>query len=333
MRGIALLLIAGLFAGFIYLVYQNDPTVQHGQALFQVQGTPKPGVYALILGALDAQSTAAAANAQAYSAGQTANQLYAASTAQAIEYARQQEDQNLRLTAAAAQITEQAGATTTAQAWALVEWTATAASNRATAEASQTAIAAQYTQIAIEQDIRSTQVAADYLANTLRRAQERDEATNQFLAWAPYLVSSLAIVAVIGLIIIGAIKYYRTPVVIQRDQRGDIGAMVGNNGVVWDLDRVIGGVLQLDQRGVNAPLLAAPDAQERHTARDQAVDLATRGLPGQMPQLQRGSRSASAPRMPGTPNYKIYVEPEQPPQLVADSALMNILETQWREVK
>lgn len=325
MRAIVLLILAGCFAYFIYWVSLQDPNVQ---AASSVQ---KPGLYSLIVGAMDAQSTASAANAQAYQANQTANQYYAAATAQVSDFEREERAAQAQRTAIAADATAQAGSTSTAQAWAMVEWTATADASKATAQASQTAIAAQYTQVAIEQDIRSTQVAAEYLANTLRRAQEREEATNKFQAWMGYALVVIVGAALLLVLAIVTIKYWRTPVVIQRDLRGDIGALVGNNGAVWDMDRVIGGVVQQLKAGVTAPMLNEPDQQERHTARDQAVDLATRGLPGQMPPLQRNNKTA--PKLPGAPNYKIYVEPQQPPELAADTALMQILEAQWREAK
>lgn len=334
MKALLLLLLLGLVCYGLYQLSLVDPAVSAQPALFapQVQDTPRPGVFGLLVGALDAQSTASAARAQAYAADQTANQLYAASTVEANEAARQERAAQAQRTAIAADATAEAGSTVTAQAWAMVGWTATADAAESTAQAHYTAAAALWTQTAIAQNISSTQVAAAYLANTLRRAEIREEATNAVIAWLPYGLTLLAAIAVVMFGTVAGIKFWRSPVVIPRDARGDIGAMVNNNGSIVDLDRVFGGVLQLGQAGVASPQFVPQDVQERHDARDQAVDLATRGLPGQVPLPQR-QPSRPAARMPGAPNYRIYIAPEQPPQLLEDPSLAQVLEAQWKEVK
>lgn len=317
---LAVILICAAVYGLISLSSCDPGTVQRNAA-------PGSSIYDLALGGLNAQSTARAAD-------QLANQFYAAQTAQVEEIARQAAATQVVRTEIAAQATAEANSTATAQAWALIGWTATADAAESTAEAAQTAQAGEATRTAVAQDAHSTAVAAEYLAATLRQAQRRNEATNTVLAWAPYAAAGLLALSMLILGALGAIKYWRSPVVIQRDARGDMPALVGNHGQVLDLDRVIGGVVQLLPSGATAPMLASPEAQERHTARDQAVDLATRGLPGQQIPTQRANRAASPGPLPGTPpNYRIYLEPEQPPQLLQDPQLLAALDGQWKEIK
>ncbi|MFN3762243.1 MAG: hypothetical protein ACK4WK_03455, partial [Anaerolineae bacterium] len=61
----------------------------------------------------------------------------------------------------------------------------------------------------------------------------------------------------------------------------------GGGETVIDPDRSFGPVLEIRPQGVSQPQLAPPEAQAQVTARDQAVDLMSRGLPGQAARKRR----------------------------------------------
>ncbi len=69
---------------------------------------------------------------------------------------------------------------------------------------------------------------------------------------------------------------------VPRDARGDAPVLLldqrGGNFVILDPDRAFGPATVVGET-VTQPALAAPELQERTTARDQAIDLASRGVP------------------------------------------------------
>jgi hypothetical protein len=339
-RGCSPVLMIILFAGVaygLYLLSQQDPTVfaQIPATAPQFQSTPRPGLYNLILGAMDAQSTASAAQRAANEAGQyanqTSNQLRAAQTSEA-QSATLRAGQALDLAQQrAAEETAVAGSTTTAQAWSVVGWTATADASKATAQASETAVAAQYTRVAIESDIASTQTAREYQASVLRQTQARNEATNAVLAWLPYAAFILAAIAIVVIGTVAVIKYSRMPAgTVARDARGDAPIIVGNHGELVDMDRILNGLLRLLKSGPIAPQLADPAAQERTTMRDQTIDMATRGYPEQGQPARNNRKPAQLPQVP-VQNYRIYIEPNRPEQLPPETE--QILDARWKELK
>ena len=81
---------------------------------------------------------------------------------------------------------------------------------------------------------------------------------------------------------------------VPRDARGDAPVLIlpkPGGFVVVDPDRSFGPATVIDSE-VTQPSLAPPEYQDRTTARDQAVDLLTRGLPGEMRQRRRRAPTA-----------------------------------------
>jgi len=102
-----------------------------------------------------------------------------------------------------------------------------------------------------------------------------------------------------ALIVYGIRQQARRPVVYPRSVLGDAEPMAlqdGKGGWTFvDLDRQPGPALQLSSGGeVKAPLLRNASQEERTTARDQAVDAATRPKLG-------GGREARVPELPAPP--------------------------------
>jgi len=85
---------------------------------------------------------------------------------------------------------------------------------------------------------------------------------------------------------------------------------------VFDPDLFFGAVVSIDKSGQpEASLLAAPELQSQLKARDQAVDLVSRGLPNQAP--RRRSLPALTQTQPTLANVKV-VEPDQVKDWISD---------------
>jgi hypothetical protein len=100
---------------------------------------------------------------------------------------------------------------------------------------------------------------------------------------------------VLGLLVWGGYRAIRALEMrlraIHRDARGDAPLMIFQQGgriVAYDPDRAFGPATVFDAE-VTQPQLTEPAAQERTTARDQTIDLTSRGLP----QAQRRTRRVS----------------------------------------
>jgi len=186
-------------------------------------------------------------------------------------------------TAIAWQTTATAEAQARAIAW--ENATATAQAIRTENDLRMTAVAWQVTQ---------TAVAAEQAANDALRAEQlereqlatkRERLVYPVRAYGPWVI----LVATVVVIIWGAWRLIRASEhrvsVVHRDARGDAPLIPvrtpGGGIVLLDPDRSFGPAMVVDGSGkVSQPALAAPEAQERTTARDQAIDLAHRGLPG-----------------------------------------------------
>ena len=186
-------------------------------------------------------------------------------------------------TAIAWQTTVTAEAQARAIAW--ENATATAQAIRTENDLRMTAVAWQVTQ---------TAVAAEQAANDALRAEQlereqlatkRERLVYPVKAYGPWVI----LVATVVVIIWGAWRLIRASEhrvsVVRRDERGDAPLIPvrtpGGGIVLLDPDRSFGPAMVVDGSGkVSQPALAAPEAQERTTARDQAIDLAHRGLPG-----------------------------------------------------
>jgi|GEM_PF-763699 len=198
-------------------------------------------------------------------------------------------------------------ATAQAQAW---EMTATAIAWQATATAEALARARAWENatataqaIRTENDTRmtvtawqatQTAVAAEQAANAALRAEQldreqlitqRERLVYPVKAYGPWVM----LLAAVAVIIWGAWRLIRASehrlAAVPRDARGDaplIPVRLPGGGIAWyDPDRSFGPALVVDQAGqVSQPSLATPELQERTTARDQAIDLAHRGVPG-----------------------------------------------------
>jgi hypothetical protein len=190
-------------------------------------------------------------------------------------------------------------ATATAQAQ---QATATAATQERQAQQRATATAWAQSAEATAQAwrIQATREAAD--AERTRMALEREKIVQPLVTWGPWALA-IAALALIGWGIIVAIRALEVRArMIQRDQRGDAPLMVLRNPdgsvVIVDPDRAFGPATVLDGGVVTQPALVAPELQERVTARDQAVDLASRGLPqAQRPRVSpaQAARVLAAP--------------------------------------
>lgn len=177
--------------------------------------------------------------------------------------------------------------------------TATAQARRATATAETAAWiqAATATRAAWELQATQTAVHASALATAeaaraeqARLEAERERLTYPVRAYGPWVM----IIATFALMIWAARRLTRAVEnrirAIPRDPRGDAPILVlplqGGGEVIVDPDRSFGPALEI-RGGVAQPQLAPPDYQAAVTARDQAVDLVNRGLPGQAPRRRR----------------------------------------------
>lgn len=301
-----------------------------------------PGLFRLVKGQLDAQSTESAANATAravqataFAAGQDANSYIARQTAIAFDATQQAGNRQATETAAAAQATASAeavrAATATEQAWTIIRMTADASDAKNTAEAKRLATADALQQAAIERDARQTETAANHIATMLRQEEERQAAVNQVMAWAPYAGYTILMVAVVGVLVLAAIKYWRAPHQVKQNKNGQFPLLLDNLNNLIIPSRLPAGLVHLLATGGEAPRLADPDAQERTVSRDQAVMMATHG---QAANLQRSRaetgefpQAAPAPQ----PNFRIFGAEETPAPLAQDPETMRILEAQWKD--
>ncbi|MBN1955000.1 MAG: hypothetical protein JW900_08120 [Anaerolineae bacterium] len=276
-------------------------TVQASLYLATVEAAESAAEGAWAIYSAQATATADAINSQA-----NIQALSIASTAAALEWQTTATAQANYATATA----QAREATSTAVAW-NVQATARADERTATAVAWQgmaTATAEAYRAMTTA---TADAVAATRQAAVLEREAlelERERITQPVRAWGPWV---LLVVGVVGL----ALLIWRAAVVlelrgraIQRDQRGDAPVFVlplpGGGTTLYDPDRVWGPATVIDHDGqVTAPQLAPPEYQERTTARDQAVDLKTRGLPAQRrPASSR--RVTPAMLQPGLPQHQ-----------------------------
>lgn len=225
-----------------------------------------------------AQANYTTATAQAWAATLTAEALawQATATAQAREW-------EMTATAIAWQTTATAEAQARAIAW--ENATATAVTIRTENDLRMTATAWQVTQTAVAAEqaandaLRAEQLAREQLAT------KRERLVYPVRAYGPWVI----LIATVVVIIWGAWRLIRASEhrvsVVHRDARGDAPLVPvrtpGGGIVLLDPDRSFGPAMVVDGSGkVSQPALAAPEAQERTTARDQAIDLAHRGLPG-----------------------------------------------------
>jgi len=182
-------------------------------------------------------------------------------------------------------------ATSTAEAIA-IEATATASAHQAQREAAESAAA-----------IRQAELAT-----------RREELIYPLKAYGPWAL----VVLLAGLFAFAAIRFIKTAEVraraIRRDARGDAPLLAFPNGrggmLVYDPDRSFGPVAVLDGE-VSMPALVDEDQQAAVTMRDQAVDLATRGVASPPRKRSPSTRRRQAQRlaMTGAPPQVQVIPP------------------------
>ncbi|MEA3397439.1 MAG: hypothetical protein U9R05_08260, partial [Chloroflexota bacterium] len=293
------------------------------------------------LQAIQAQATLDAVHAQ-----QTATAIAqsATATAQAWEYAATQQAMRATATAQAWQATATAQAqairaTATAQAQ-MAQAAAIAKAERATATARAWEATATVEIIVFNEQATATKAADNAIATVQAAEAEKAELeakrarlTYPVRAYGPWVI----LCAAVALLLWGLYRLIQAEVirrrVIQRDARGDAPLVVverpGGEIVVFDPDRGFWPVTVIDAQGqVTQPALAPPELQERVTARDQAVDLATRGLPGRTP---RRNSTAAARQLAAPPLYRILKPGAPLPGTIIDAQALPMLDQDWQE--
>lgn len=257
-----------------------------------------PDTYTLSLANIQAQSTLDAMRA----------------TSQAIEAG---------LTATAYEPTSQAIQTATAQAWLITSWTATAsidqtataASGTATQQSVQATGTQQKLDITATLDVAAASAQATALhgqAVSVELAVERERSMNTVWAVTPWA----AFVLVLVVLLVVALRRSRVRPIF-RDPRGDAPLLIVD-GKIYDADRNPQPLLDLSGKKPVIPALTDPGLQAATTARDQMIDLASRGLTGAS---EQGRRQELAKRMadhslpPGQPEISVISAEDSMPLL------------------
>ncbi|HAE59736.1 MAG TPA: hypothetical protein DCG54_09610 [Anaerolineae bacterium] len=297
-RYVSVLLVILLGIGLAACGDASNWTTAYPAASLSYSATPD--VYDLALGNVQAQATLEAINgtSQAISAGLTAT-----------EYAP----------------TRAAAETATEQAWMLQVWTATAASQQTAASSGQTATAQWWTPTpsqtptpnytgTVESAAAAAQATALYgEAVSVELAIERDRMMNQVQAIAPLI----ALVAVLVVVLVMAWRWSQVRP-IQRDARGDAPLLV-IDGSIYDADRNPHPLLDMSGKRPAIPALTDAALQAATTARDQLVDLATRGQPGPGRPPRKALADQMAQQSQIAPSSEIRVlSPEQARPLLGD---------------
>ena len=256
--------------------------------------TRTPDVYQLTLGNIQAQATLEAMQA----------------TSQALA---------ANLTATAYAPTQQAIETATERAWTVAGWTATAAVEQTAMAGSGTATAQAWTPTpnftaTVEAAAASAQATALHgQAVSVELAVERERMMNKVQAVAPWAALGVAFVFVLVL----AFRWSKVRPV-QRDARGDAPLLV-IDGKVYDADRNPYPLVDLSGKKPQIPALTSPELQSATTARDQMIDLATRGGQGQAtPQRKALAQKMAAQNILPQPAQVRVLPPEQARPLLGD---------------
>lgn len=262
----------------------------------------------------------------------TAQALYAAEW-QATAQAGATQDA-IQAAYVAAQATEEsiraaAAATQTQQVW---NATATADSSQATATAAAKATAVSWSSTATQSawnnqataevaSVQALQTAQAAQADMARMAAERQRTINKIQAAAPWVILAIAVPLVAYLAWIWGNTEALRRRAIPRDPRGDAPILIldnhGRRNVI-DPDLFFGAAVSIGKSGQpEAPLLAAPELQSQVKARDQAVDLVSRGLPGQPPRKRALPALTQPPSNPLLGNVRV-VEPDEVKDWISD---------------
>jgi hypothetical protein len=259
-----------------------------------VTPTGTPDVYQLTLGNIQAQATLESMQA----------------TSQALA---------ANLTSTAYAPTQQAIETATERAWTVAGWTATAAVEQTATAGSGTATAQAWTPTpnftaTVEAAAASAQATALHGQTvSVELAVERERMMNKVQAVAPWTALGVTFVFVLVL----AFRWSKVRPV-QRDARGDAPLLV-IDGRVYDADRNPYPLVDLSGKKPQIPALTMPEMQSATTARDQMIDLATRGGQGQAsPQRKAIAQKMVAQNVLPQPTQVRILPPEQARLLLGD---------------
>jgi len=232
---------------------------------------------------------------------------------QAAYVAAHATDESIRAASAATQTQQVWNATATADS---SQATATAAANATAVSWSSTATQSAWNNQATAEvaSVQAMQTAQAAQADMARMAVERQRTINKIQAAAPWMILGIAVPLVAYLAWIWGNTEALRRRAIPRDPRGDAPILIlddhGRRNVI-DPDLFLGAVVSIGKNGqMEAPLLAAPELQSQLKARDQAVDLVSRGLPGQPARKRTLPALTQTPSNFPTGNVRI-VEPEE----------------------
>lgn len=262
----------------------------------------------------------------------TAQALYAAEWQATVQAGATQDARQAAYIAAQAteeSIRAAAAATQTQQVW---NATATADSSQATATAAANATAVSWSSTATQSawnnqataevaSVQALQTAQAAQADMARMAAERQRTINKIQAAAPWVILAIAVPLVAYLAWVWGNTEALRRRAIPRDPRGDAPILIlddhGRRNVI-DPDLFFGAAVSIGKSGQpESPLLAAPDLQSQVKARDQAVDLVSRGLPSQ-PLRRRALPALTQPPSNLLLGNVRIVEPDQVKDWISD---------------
>lgn len=256
--------------------------------------TTTPDAYQLTLVNVQAQATLDAAQ----------------STASAIQVSK---------TGTAYAPTQQAIETATERAWTMAGWTATASVEQTAMAINSTATAQAWTPTpnftaTVEAAAASAQATALHgQAVSVELAVERERMMNKVQAVVPWGALIVAFVFVLMV----AFRWSKVRPV-QRDARGDAPLLI-IDGKVYDADRNPYPLVDLSGKKPQIPALTAPETQIATTARDQMIDLATRGSQGQASSQRKAiAQKMAAQNILPQPAQVRVLPPEQARPLLGD---------------
>jgi chemotaxis protein histidine kinase CheA len=249
--------------------------------------------------------------------------VQAAATQDAIQaayVAAQATDESIRAAAAATQTQQVWNATATADS---SQATATAAANATAVSWSSTATQAAWNNQATAEvaSVQALQTAQAAQADMACMAAERQRTINKVQAAAPWVILAIAVPLVAYLAWIWGNTEALRRRAIPRDPRGDAPILIlddhGHRNVI-DPDLFFGAVVSIGKSGKpEAPMLSTSELQSQVKARDQAVDLVSRGLPGQSPRRRALPALTQPQSNPVLGNVRV-VEPEEVKDWLSD---------------
>jgi hypothetical protein len=239
---------------------------------------------------------------------------------QAAYVAAQATDESIRAAAAATQTQQVWNATATADS---SQATATAAANATAVSWSSTTTQAAWNNQATAEvaSVQALQTGQAAQADMARMAAERQRTINKVQAAAPWVILAIAVPLVAYLAWIWGNTEALRRRAIPRDPRGDAPILIlddHRHRNVIDPDLFFGAVVSIGKSGQpEAPMLSAPELQSQVKARDQAVDLVSRGLPGQSPRRRALPAFPQPPSNPLLGNVRV-VESEEVKDWLSD---------------